>query len=198
MISFLGESQLSSHHLNLLVSQHFCSTTPIRTVRWLISILVTGKGFPDLATRALVQSLHKELDLPVVGICDSNPFGISVMALYHCAGDRMGVDGNMKYSVPIRWIGLRPSMVSDLEDRLPKEVFQKLTDRDYKRIDALLDETHSFLNEEREDEILAMKEAGYKVELEALYWLGPDFMGNWVVSQLQSVDDESEWERVAI
>eukprot|EP00956_Cyclotella_meneghiniana_P003799 scaffold4598_cov73-Cyclotella_meneghiniana.AAC.18 len=177
---------------------HFCSTTPIRTVLWSSSILVTGKGFPDLATRALVQSLHKELDLPVVGICDSNPFGISVMALYHCAGDRMGVDGNMKYSVPIRWIGLRPSTVSDLKDRLPKEVFQKLTDRDYKRIDALLDETHSFLNEEREDEILAMKEAGYKVELEALYWLGPDFMGDWVVSQLQSVDDESDWERVAI
>ncbi|KAL3776473.1 hypothetical protein ACHAWO_007553 [Cyclotella atomus] len=161
-------------------------------------ILITGKGFPDLATRALVQSLHREFDLPVVGICDSNPFGISVLSIYHCAGDRMGVDGNMKYSVPIRWIGLRPSTVADLEDQLPKEVFQKLTDRDYKRIDALLDETHSFLNEEREEEILAMKDAGYKVELEALYWLGPDYMGNWVVEQLEFIDDEDEWERVAI
>jgi meiotic recombination protein SPO11 len=145
-----------------------------------------------------VQSLHRELDLPVVGICDSNPFGISVLALYHCAGDRMGVDGNMKYSVPIRWIGLRPSTVADLEDQLPKEVFQKLTDRDYKRIDALLDETHSFLNEAREEEILTMKDAGYKVELEALYWLGPDYMGNWVVEQLEFIDDEDEWEIVAI
>ena len=110
----------------------------------------------------------------------------------------MGVDGNMKYSVPISWIGLRPSTVSNLKDRLPKEVFQKLTDRDYKRIDALLDKTHSFMNENREREILAMKEAGYKVELEALYWLGPDYMGDWVVNQLQRVDDKNEWKRVAI
>jgi meiotic recombination protein SPO11 len=162
------------------------------------SILVTGKGFPDLATRALVQTLHKELNLPVVGLCDSNPFGISVIALYHCAGDRMGIDGNMKYSVPIRWIGLRPSTVAGLEDRLPKEVFQKLTDLDYKRIDALLDKTHLFLNEEREEEIIAMRDSGFKVELEALYWLGPDCMGDWVVDQLHNVEDESEWEKVAI
>ncbi|KAL7475194.1 hypothetical protein ACHAW6_001120 [Cyclotella cf. meneghiniana] len=161
-------------------------------------ILITGKGFPDLATRALVQTLHKELDLPVVGLCDSNPFGISVLSLYHYAGERMGVDGNLKYSVPIRWIGLRPSTVSSLKDRLPKEVFQKLTDLDHKRIEALLDETNLFLNEEREDEILAMRDEGYKVELEALYWLGPDFMGDWVVDRLQNIDDEIEWERVAI
>ncbi|KAL3803728.1 hypothetical protein HJC23_003782 [Cyclotella cryptica] len=161
-------------------------------------IIVTGKGFPDLATRALVQTLHKELDLPVVGLCDSNPFGISVLALYHCAGDRMGVDGNLKYTVPIRWIGLRPSTVLSLEDRLPKEVFQKLTDLDHKRIEALLDETNLFLNEDREDEILAMRDEGYKVELEALYWLGPDFMGNWIIEQLLKIDDGREWERVAI
>lgn len=110
----------------------------------------------------------------------------------------MGVDGNMKYSVPIRWIGLRPSTVANLEDQLPKEVFQKLTERDNKRIDALLDETHSFLNEEREEEIQSMKEAGYKCELEALYWLGPDYMGDWVVEQLECVDDESVWEKIAI
>ncbi|EED90408.1 spo11-like protein, partial [Thalassiosira pseudonana CCMP1335] len=143
-------------------------------------ILVTGKGFPDLATRALVNTLHKELDIPVVGICDSNPFGISVLALYYCAGERMGVDGRMKYTVPMMWIGLRPSTVESLEDDLPKDVFQSLTDLDYKRIDSLLDEDNLFLNEERYEEIVKMKESGKKVELEALYWLGSDYMSNWV------------------
>jgi len=110
----------------------------------------------------------------------------------------MGIDGNLKYSVPIRWIGLRPSTVLSLEDRFPKEVFQKLTDLDHKRIEALLDVSNLFLTEEREDEILAMRDEGYKVELEALYWLGPDFMGNWVVDQLEKIDNESEWEKIAI
>ena len=30
-------------------------------------ILVTGKGFPDLASRAMVHRLEQELDLPVYG-----------------------------------------------------------------------------------------------------------------------------------
>ena len=84
------------------------------------------------------------------------------------------------------------------EDRLPKKGFQKLTDRDYKRIDALLDETHSFLDEKREEEILLMKEAGHKVELEALHWIEAEYMGDWVAHRLESVDDDSEWDKLAI
>ena len=158
-------------------------------------ILVTGKGFPDLATRALVHTLHKELGIPVVGLCDANPYGISILALYHCAGDRMGVDGHMRYSVPIKWLGLRPSEVARLEDRLPETVFQKLTDLDYKRIEALLDEANPFLSgenwEERESEIVDMRDAGYKVELEALYWISPDYMGEWIEDMLLQVDESA-------
>lgn len=149
-------------------------------------ILVTGKGFPDLATRALVHSLHHELDLPVFGLCDCNPYGVSVLALYHCAGERMGVDGRRRYSVPIQWLGLRPSEVGELRDDLPETVFQKLTDLDNKRIDSLLDPEDPFLTEEEQDEVREMGDAGYKVELEALYWLGPDYMGDWVVKMLEN------------
>ena len=149
-------------------------------------ILVTGKGFPDLATRALVSALHRELQIPVAGICDCNPFGISVLALYHCAGDRMGVDGRRRYTVPIEWLGLRPSKVARLKNRLPETVFQKLTDLDNKRIASLLDNPDDpYLTKEDEVEVRDMKDAGYKVELEALYWIGPDFMGDWVVNMLK-------------
>jgi len=152
-------------------------------------ILVTGKGFPDLATRALVNTLHRELKLPVIGLCDCNPYGISVLAVYHCAGDRMGIDGRMRYSVPIQWLGLRPSEVARLKDDMPATVFQKLTDLDNKRITSLLDPENAFLAEEDEDEVRKMEEAGYKVELEALYWLGPDYMGNWVVEMLKDAHE---------
>ncbi len=154
-------------------------------------ILVTGKGFPDLATRALVSTLHRELRLPVAGICDCNPFGISVLALYHYAGDRMGVDGRRRYTVPIQWLGLRPSRVAQLknENKLPETVFQTLTDLDNKRIASLLDNPeYPYLTEEDEAEVRDMKAAGYKVELEALYWIGPDYMGGWVESMLESND----------
>ena len=152
-------------------------------------ILVTGKGFPDLATRALVSALHRELDLPVVGLCDCNPYGVSVLSMYHCAGDRMGVDGRWRYTVPIRWLGLRPSEVDGLRGELPETVFQRLTDLDRKRIASLLDSENPFLTDEDEEEVRIMGDSGYKVELEALYWLGPDHMGNWVVEMLKDECD---------
>ncbi|KAL3776264.1 hypothetical protein ACHAW5_003857 [Stephanodiscus triporus] len=152
-------------------------------------ILVTGKGFPDLATRALVSTLHRELKLPVIGLCDCNPYGVSVLAMYHCAGDRMGIDGMRRYTVPIRWLGLRPSEVAELKEELPETVFQKLTDLDYKRITSLLNSGNPFLTEEDEEEVRIMGDSGYKVELEALYWLGPDHMGDWVVEMLEEKCD---------
>lgn len=149
-------------------------------------IMVTGKGFPDLCTRALVKTLHDELDLPVVGLCDMNPYGISVLSVYFCAGDRMGVDGNYRYSVPIEWMGLRPTEVRKLHEKhkLPDTVFQTLTDLDRKRMDSLTDEMSPYLDEDEKDEVA--EEMKYKVELEALYWLGQDFLGDWVFNKLKA------------
>ncbi len=148
-------------------------------------IMVTGKGVPDLASRALVKTLHDELDLPVVGLCDMNPYGISVLSVYHCAGNRMGVDGNYRYSVPIEWMGLRPTEVNALHEkhRFPDTVFQSLTDLDRKRIESLTDEMSPYLDDDEKDEVADNMK--YKIELEALYWLGADFMGQWVYKQLQ-------------
>ena len=149
-------------------------------------IMVTGKGVPDLASRALVKTLHDELELPVVGLCDMNPYGISVLSVYHCAGNRMGVDGNYRYSVPIEWMGLRPTEVNALHEkhRFPDTVFQTLTDLDRKRIESLTDEMSLYLDDDEKDEVADNMK--YKVELEALYWLGADFMGQWVYKQLQN------------
>jgi len=149
-------------------------------------IMVTGKGFPDLCTRALVKALHDELNLPVVGLCDMNPYGISVLSVYFCAGDRMGVDGNYRYSVPIEWMGLRPTEVRKLHQRhrFPDTVFQELTDLDRKRMDSLTDEMSPYLDEDEKDEVA--EEMKYKVELEALYWLGADFLGDWIYNKLQA------------
>jgi meiotic recombination protein SPO11 len=45
-------------------------------------ILVTGKGFPDFATRTWVQYLQQQLHLPAYALCDCNPYGVSAMQTY--------------------------------------------------------------------------------------------------------------------
>lgn len=159
-------------------------------------ILVTGKGFPDLATRSAVHVMHKQLKLPVLGLADCDPFGVMVLHCYsHGSGD--GVDGRGdRYAVPIEWIGLRPSQVQHLSQptkinnttypALPPAVFQELTELDRKRlVDHLLDDNHKFTaaHPRRLNELQEMLES--KVELEALYWLGMDFCAIFVGQLLQ-------------
>jgi meiotic recombination protein SPO11 len=175
-------------------------------------ILVTGKGFPDLATRALVHHLHNQLQIPVRGLADCDPFGVMVLHTYQYGGTRLqrGVDGGDRYSVPMQWVGLRPSQVEQLSnpniDRndqpgdassttsLPDEVFQELTDLDKKRLDDHLLKgdhrwTHYGENERRVEELEDMRR--YKVELEALNWLGMDFCAQWVSAIMHHHDDLS-------
>lgn len=45
-------------------------------------ILVTGKGYPDVATRMLVKLLSEKLELPVYIIVDADPFGVDIMCVY--------------------------------------------------------------------------------------------------------------------
>lgn len=164
-------------------------------------VLVTGRGYPDLATRALVYSLHNELGIPVFGLCDCDPHGVSVLRTYRRGSERRGVDGGDRYGVPIGWLGLRPSQVDALEERLPREVYLSMTDHDIRRVEGLINESgdEAFVNErilrredvrndninksgqgERAKEIKRMTISGRKVELEALHWLGMNFTGQWL------------------
>jgi len=169
-------------------------------------ILVTGKGFPDLATRAMVHHLHNELGLPVRGLADCNPFGVMVLQTYQGSGRGCG------FGVPVEWLGLRPSQVQELsrneqedvaEDHktddgdaprpvLPDQVFQSLTAIDQKRLDEhLLKKTYGWTQDDatrelRIEEMVDME--NFKVELEALHWLGMDFCAQWVGGILNNQD----------
>jgi len=148
------------------------------------SILVTGKGFPDIATRALVFVLWKLLKIPVYGLADCNPFGLAVLQTYFRGGKRNQVDGGERYHVPIQWVGLRPSQFKGTHgiQGLPREVHQKLTELDKKKIKSLVQDAtnDSFMNGSRRMELELMRENGWKCELESLHWLGMDYMSRWL------------------
>jgi meiotic recombination protein SPO11 len=153
-------------------------------------ILVTGKGYPDIATRALVWSLHKELHLPVVGLCDYNPYGIHVLGTYYFS-NRSGIDGGSRYSVPIQWLGLRPSHINPIKDCFQSFVFQLLTDGDLKLIDSLM-QGKGYLKDGDCDAILAMKNHAFKLELEALHQLRHDLLCTLVLHMLEQYNSNNK------
>ena len=163
-------------------------------------IIMTAKGFPDLASRAMLHYLHKKLQLPVWGLCDCNPFGILVMHTYFRGSmGRGNLDGGARFAVPIQWMGLRPSQVEALrkeatqasngEVSLPPQVFQELTSLDRKRLEDSLMGSLGYewtsYSERRLEELELMSKNGYKMELEALHWLGMDFFNVWLGRMFQ-------------
>lgn len=156
-------------------------------------ILITGKGFPDFATRAMVRVLHKELNLPVRGLADCNPFGVLVLNTYRFSSNqnrRVAGTGIEQDGIPMEWVGLRPSQISHImssqsDQSLPQEIFQELTSLDQKRLfGTLLKENEHHIwtnfgtNKRRINELIKMQHC--KVELEALNWLGMDFCSKWL------------------
>jgi len=158
-------------------------------------ILVCGKGNPDIATRQWVHYLSRELNLPVYGICDCNPYGLSVLHTYHYeenASKKKKPNRRDEKAVHLKWLGLRPSQLNELA--LPPNVFQQQTDLDEKRLKSFLNENHSFHQQGhsamRIQELEEMESSGRKVELEALNWLGMDYMCIWLKSILEKHDSQ--------
>lgn len=76
-------------------------------------ILVTGRGFPDLATRAFLHALHTACPaLPLLGLADWNPSGAAILGLYRFGG--RGSEEAAACALPtLRWLGARACMLEE-------------------------------------------------------------------------------------
>jgi len=137
-------------------------------------ILITGKGFPDVATRALLRRLHDELSLPVYGLCDWNPFGLALLLTYKL-GSATGGDEAEQYAVPeLSWLGLHAATID--AKALPKECFQTMTATDRSKCSSML-ERCEFLAAASDPkypnlwraQLQEMARREQKVELEAIF-----------------------------
>lgn len=45
-------------------------------------VLVTGKGYPDYASKTFVKVVSETLNIPVYVVVDADPFGIDIMCMY--------------------------------------------------------------------------------------------------------------------
>ncbi|PYH42737.1 putative meiosis-specific topoisomerase Spo11 [Aspergillus saccharolyticus JOP 1030-1] len=145
-----------------------------------LGILVTGKGYPDLNTRAFIRRLYDESKsrqstrrLRFYALVDGDPDGIAIMATYKYGSLAYAHENSTLNCPEIHWLGLRTSDIVTGVDRIGNDSLVTLTKRDRGKILAMLSNNPVWaLNgpePEGRAELLQMLMLNVKAEMQILY-----------------------------
>ncbi|KAK9488605.1 Spo11/DNA topoisomerase VI subunit A [Lipomyces starkeyi] len=71
------------------------------------SILVTGKGYPDLTTRQFISNIAAcHPDTPLFGAVDSDPYGIDILCTYKFGSRAMAHENSHLTALNMEWVGV--------------------------------------------------------------------------------------------
>ncbi|KAJ4803691.1 Meiotic recombination protein SPO11-2 [Rhynchospora pubera] len=153
-----------------------------RLFNQLPSILITAKGYPDLATRFLLHRLSETFpSITIFALVDWNPAGLAILCTYKFGSISMGLE-SYRYACNVKWLGLREG---DLH-LIPESAFLEFKPRDHQISKSLLSST--FLPDSYKMELQTMVEAGRRAEIEALYCHGFDFLGKYIAGKIVQAD----------
>ncbi|KAF8604722.1 DNA topoisomerase IV, alpha subunit [Ceratobasidium sp. AG-I] len=151
-------------------------------------IIITGKGYPDLATRQLVSIFSADLppesvlflpyssltkfdqyftiahSIPILILVDADAHGLEIVTTYKFGSRAMTHENDLLVAPRLEWIGVRHDDLVGLGVDLSRML--KLTARDRQKAECMLDNPN--LEEDMRLELETMLNTGYKAEIEIL------------------------------
>ncbi|KAL5747560.1 hypothetical protein ACOSP7_024567 [Xanthoceras sorbifolium] len=142
------------------------------------SILITAKGYPDIATRFLLHRMSRAFpDLPIFALVDWNPAGLAILCTFKFGSIGMGLEA-YRYACNVKWLGLRGD---DLQ-MIPEQSLVPLKPRDLQIAKSLM--SSEILQEKYREELALMVQSGQRAEIEALYYHGYDYLGKYMAKKI--------------
>jgi meiotic recombination protein SPO11 len=128
------------------------------------TVLCTGRGFPDMGTRAFVKRLSSQLGIVPFSLTDWNPSGLQIHLSYKEGnGAQARMEGAAVRVPSMLWIGLHHEDVQ----ALPASSLDRLSTRDHALIRGLLARSATSQADKLiEREVRAMLSAGVKADLD--------------------------------
>eukprot|EP01028_Stygiella_incarcerata_P000728 TRINITY_DN11116_c1_g1_i2.p1 TRINITY_DN11116_c1_g1~~TRINITY_DN11116_c1_g1_i2.p1 ORF type:complete len:523 (+),score=167.96 TRINITY_DN11116_c1_g1_i2:104-1672(+) len=137
-------------------------------------VIITAKGQPDVATRLFLHKVKEITGLPILGLFDSDPYGLKILSVYMSGSFNMSYDSFNLTTSDIRWLGVRPS---DLDRyRIPAQCRLKMTDADMATGRLLLKQEFVQKNPLWMKELEIMIAKKEKAEIQALAAFGFQFL----------------------
>ncbi|QDS68603.1 hypothetical protein FKW77_000913 [Venturia effusa] len=108
-------------------------------------ILITAKGYPDIATRSLLRSLvtpsprnHMQ-HFPLYGLMDFDPDGLDILSTYK-HGSKALAHQNAELALPsIQWLGVKSSHIGQETDLHQTQGLLRLSARDRRKATSMLE-----------------------------------------------------------
>lgn len=156
-------------------------------------VVVTGKGYPDIATRALLHFLSTPspqngfASPPVYGLVDCDPDGLAILSVYRNGSMALSHE-NADLCVPsLKWLGLRNEhMIIGGDDIHANQGLLTLTTRDRRKAIKMLERcvaSEDGAELELRQALQSMLMFNTKAELQLLDAI-PDAMTNLLLSEL--------------
>lgn len=107
-------------------------------------VIITGKGYPDIATRALLHFMSTSspqngfASPPVFGLADCDPDGLAILSIYQRGSSALSHE-NEELRVPqLQWLGLRIDHMMDYVFERHNQGLLSLTARDRRKAVKML------------------------------------------------------------
>jgi meiotic recombination protein SPO11 len=117
-----------------------------------------------------LSRITNELQIPVLGLVDSDPYGLKILSVYMSGSKNMSYDSASLTTPNIMWLGLRPTDLNKYD--LPDQCRLDMTENDIKTGKELLNEEFIQKNPKWMKEIENMIKTKKKAEIQALSSFG--------------------------
>ncbi len=128
-------------------------------------IVLTGKGSGDIATRAFLRMLVKELEIPAFALVDSDPYGHYIYSVFLRGSKRLSYESPFIATPELKLLGV---LSRDLDEyNVPKAVRIPMEPTDIKRVKDMLKEPFVKSNKEWVEDLRLMLSLKEKAEIQA-------------------------------
>ncbi len=128
-------------------------------------IVITGKGSGDIATRAFLKMLVKELEIPAFALVDSDPYGHYIYSVFLRGSKRLSYEFPFIATPELKLLGV---LSRDLDEyKIPKSVRIPMQPTDIKRVKDMLKEPFVKRNKPWVEDLELMLKLKEKAEIQA-------------------------------
>lgn len=137
-------------------------------------ILLTGKGFPDINTRMMLQRLVRVTSLPAFALVDADPHGLEIFCVYKYGSLNMAYEAEVLTCPELEMLGVFPTDIAKLG--IPDNALVAMTTADYAKARCLLARPYITPGSNLHQQVLAIQNSTHKAEIQSLCGLGASYL----------------------